>query len=150
VPELHRNNPPGISAHTILHAEDDDNEAYLLAHALSKHPGQYRLQQVQDGEVAIDYLNGHGEFADRSQHPLPSAILLDLKMPRRNGFEVLEWLRAQPGLQNLPVIVLTSSERPEDKARAFQLGATAYVAKSFDWGIVLREVDRVLGPSPRG
>jgi CheY-like chemotaxis protein len=139
-----------MSARTILHAEDDENEAFLLAHALRKHAGQYRLQQVHDGEIAIDYLTGHGEFADRFQHPLPSAILLDLKMPRRNGFEVLEWLRAQPGMQTLPVIVLTSSERPEDKARAFQLGATAYVTKSFDWASVLRELDQVLGPPQHG
>lgn len=135
---------------TILHAEDDENEAYLLAYALRKRPGNYYLQQVPDGELAIEYLTGHGEFADRRQHPLPSALLLDLKMPRRNGFEVLEWVRAQPRLGALPVIVLTSSERPEDRARALKLGATAYVTKSFDWAAVLRELDRLLKPQMPG
>jgi len=135
-----------MSLQTILHAEDDQDEAYLLARALRKWPGNYDLQQVQDGDLAIDYLSGRGEFGDRRQYPLPSVLLLDLKMPRRDGFEVLEWLRAQPGLGALPVIVVTSSERPEDRARALKLGATAYVTKSFDWATVSRELDRLLKP----
>lgn len=139
-----------MTAQTILHAEDDENEAFLLAYALRKRPGLFKLQQVGDGEVAIDYLAGHGEFADRFRHPLPSALLLDLKMPRRNGFEVLEWLRAHPGFERLPVLILTSSERPEDKARALKLGATAYLTKSFDWAGIISELERLLPPPTAG
>lgn len=76
--------------------------------------------------MAIAYLAGQEPFADRDQSPYPTVILLDLKLPRRSGFEVLEWLRAQPGLRRLPVVVLTSSGQTEDVNRAYDLGANSY------------------------
>src|SRR5205807_5891563 len=84
-------------------------------------------------EEAIEYLKGEGKFADRQEHPLPSLLLLDLNMPLRNGFEVLEWLRLQPGLRRLLVIVFTSSQLPEDVNRAFELGANSYLVKPHDF-----------------
>jgi CheY-like chemotaxis protein len=78
---------------------------------------------------AVEYLRGDGPFADREKHPLPDLLLLDLKMPRKNGFEVLEWVRQQPGLKRLPVVVLTSSMQDLDINRAYELGANTYLVK---------------------
>ena len=87
------------------------------------------LQVVRDGEEAIAYLSGAGDFADREAHPLPVIILLDLKLPRVSGFEVLEWLQNHPELADIPVVVLTSSDEQPDVAKAKQLGARSYLLK---------------------
>jgi CheY-like chemotaxis protein len=87
------------------------------------------LQTVKDGKAAKDYLAGNGPFADRDAHPLPGLVLLDLNLPYWSGFEVLEWLRQQPQLRRLPVVVFTSSSRPDDIARAYDAGANGYVVK---------------------
>lgn len=87
------------------------------------------LKVVGDGQQAIDYLAGNGVYADRRAHPLPAVILLDLKLPVISGFEVLEWLREQPGLKSLPVVVFSSSAQPEDQAKANELGAKDFVQK---------------------
>ena len=87
------------------------------------------LHFVQDGQEAIDYLGGGKNFSDRETYPLPDLLLLDLKMPRMNGFDVLDWLRKQPGLKRLLVAVLTSSDQPQDINRAYDLGANSYLLK---------------------
>ena len=130
---------------TILHAEDDPDEAFFLARTLRKQGVPLALQQVPDGQAAIEYLSGATSFRDRQKYPLPVAVLLDIKMPRKDGFDVLEWVRKQPQFRSLPVIVLTSSERPEDQRRAAALGATAYMTKGFDWSKVLEKLREVLG-----
>jgi CheY-like chemotaxis protein len=84
---------------------------------------------VDDGEKALAYLAGVPPYADRTVHPLPTLILLDLNLPLRSGFEVLAWVRAQPELRDLPVVIYSSSGRPEDRARATALGATDYLLK---------------------
>ncbi len=136
---------------TILYAEDDSNDVFLLTRAMRKLGFQNPIQHVRDGAVAISYLVGSNGFNDRAKYPLPSVLLLDLKMPVKDGFEVLEWLRSHPAFKELPVVVLSSSDLWEDKGRAQELGATAYLTKSFDWTQVFTTLHRVLrasGSSP--
>jgi len=113
----------------VLVAEDDPGDVFLLERAFASAGVPASLHFVRDGQEAIDYLGGEAAYSDRTQHPLPDLLLLDLKMPRLNGFDVLEWLRQQPGLKRLPVTVLTSSDQPQDVNRAYDLGANSYLLK---------------------
>lgn len=87
------------------------------------------LVLVCDGLEAVDYLSGKGQYADRSAHPLPALIVLDLKMPRMNGFDVLAWLAQQPDFKQIPAVVLSSSANELDINKARQLGAREYFVK---------------------
>ena len=116
----------------LLYAEDDENDVFLMQRALKKAGVARPLQVVRDGLQAIKYLAGEGEFADREQYPLPSILLVDLKMPRRSGLEVLQWVRTQEALQHLPVVVLTSSNQDRDMEAAVAGGASAYWVKPAD------------------
>jgi CheY-like chemotaxis protein len=107
----------------ILLAEDDDNDVFFMRRALQKAQIEYPLHVVPNGQQAVDYLS------DLSQHPLPSIILLDLKMPFLDGFEVLQWIGSQPALKEIPVAVLTSSAEERDRRKAAELGAKAYFVK---------------------
>jgi len=120
--------PAGV----ILYAEDEDNDVFFLEHAFKVAGSSYTLSVVTDGQQAIDYLAGEGPFADRKRHPLPVLVLLDIMMPRKTGLEVLEWIRQQPQFKLLPVLMLTSSSRPEDKDKARELGADDYHLKPSD------------------
>jgi CheY-like chemotaxis protein len=113
---------------TLL-AEDDDNDVYFFQRALEQAQIVHPLRRVTDGEEAIEYLRGEGKYANRDEFPLPTVLLLDLKMPRRNGFEVIEWVRSQPLLRRLPIVVLSSSRADPDVARAYDLGANTYLVK---------------------
>ena len=113
----------------ILLAEDDDNDVFFMRRALQKAGIEFPLQVVHDGQEALDYLNGEGKFSNREQHPLPSVLLLDLKMPFLGGFEVLTWIGSQSSLKGLPVVVLTSSAEERDRRKAAELGAKAYFVK---------------------
>lgn len=115
--------------HTILLVEDDPNDVLLIQRAFRKSNVGNPIQVVGDGEEAIAYLSGQGPYPDRERYPLPLLLLLDLKLPRKSGFEVLEWLRQQPGLKRLPVVVLTSSAETPDINRAYDLGANSYLVK---------------------
>jgi len=88
-----------------------------------------QLTAVRDGEEAIDYLLGRSRFADRKSHPFPKMMLLDLKMPRLSGFDVLDFIRNQPGLRQLPVVIFSSSDDPKDIERAYNGGANSYLCK---------------------
>ena len=114
---------------TILLVEDDANDIFLMERAFNKARLANPLKVVRDGEQAISYLLGEGVYADRAESPLPSVILLDLKMPKLSGFEVLEWLQLQPNLRQIPVVVLTSSNEIPDIERAHSLGAKSYLVK---------------------
>ncbi|MFN6519028.1 MAG: response regulator [Nostoc sp. CreGUA01] len=114
---------------TILLAEDDSDQVLLIRRALRKANLMQTLQVVSNGEAAISYLCGEGEYADRERYPLPILVLLDLKMPRKSGFEVLEWLKQQPELRRLPVIVLTTSKETTDVHKAYDLGVNSYLVK---------------------
>jgi CheY-like chemotaxis protein len=113
----------------MLLVEDDPNDILLIQRAFAKACLVNPLKVVRDGEEALNYLSGSGEFADRGRYPLPSLILLDLKLPRKSGLEILQWLRQQPNLKHIPVIVLTSSKESSDVSRAYDLGANSYLVK---------------------
>jgi len=113
----------------ILLVEDMSDDVLLLQRAFHRAALDWPIHVVQDGEAAIAYLAGSGPYADRTRYPLPALLLLDLKLPRRSGFEVLAWVRRQPGLHRLPVVVLTSSREPADITRAYDLGANSYLVK---------------------
>lgn len=113
---------------TVLYAEDDPNDIALAEVSLHERH-DVDLHFVRDGIQALNYLAGRGEFADRRIHPLPDLILLDIKMPRLSGFDVLAWLRQQPSLAATPVVIVSSSDEQWDINRAYQLGANAYVVK---------------------
>ena len=113
----------------ILLVEDNPSDVLLLQRAFRKANVTVPLQAVGDGEAAVSYLSGQEPYGDRIHHPLPVLILLDLKLPRKSGAEVLEWLRQQPILNRLPVVVLTSSKEYADINRVYDLGANAYMVK---------------------
>jgi len=116
----------------VLVAEDNEVDALIFRRAFANAGVSARLQFVPDGVEGIAYLKGEGGYADRKAHPLPHLMVLDLRMPRLNGFDVLEWLRKQPGLKRLPVTILTSSDLPMDINRAYDLGVNAYLVKPQD------------------
>ena len=113
----------------ILLVEDDENDVYFFERAAKQSEILESLKVVRDGQSAIDYLSGGGEFSDRVRFPIPCLIVLDLKMPRKTGMEVLEWLRADASLRTIPVIVFSSSAQGDDVEQAYRLGANAFVVK---------------------
>ncbi len=113
----------------ILIAEDREDDVVLMRRAFEKANVVNPLHFVRDGEEAIAYLRGEPPYANRDEFPLPDLLLLDLKMPKIDGFEVLEWMRDQPGLKALRVVVLTSSEEMGDVNRAYSLGANSFLVK---------------------
>ena len=121
-------------ASPILYVEDEETDVLLMRLALKRSGLPNPMKVAVNGLEAIHYLAGKGAFADRTQHPLPCLVLLDLNMPITNGFEVLAWIRQQPQFADLPVIVYTSSGGLNDRARATQLHATDYVVKKADVG----------------
>ena len=129
----------------ILLAEDQEDEVALIRRAFIKANLLNPLQVVPNGEEAIAYLQGEGKYSRRDEFPLPSLVLLDLKMPRKNGFEVLEWIRQQPGLRALRVVVLTSSDHIPDVNRAYQLGANSFLVKPVDFPHFVEMTDALKG-----
>jgi CheY-like chemotaxis protein len=113
----------------ILLVEDNPDDADLIAYAFRKAGIAAELRVVDDGEKAVDYLAGTGPYADRDLNPVPVLVLLDLKLPRRSGFEVLAWMRQHPSTSLLTVVVLTSSNQDADVRRAYVLGANSYLVK---------------------
>jgi CheY-like chemotaxis protein len=127
----------------ILIAEDDDNDVFLIKRALHQAQFDNPLQVVATGDEAIAYLKGEGSFSDRDKYPVPALILLDLKMPRKNGFEVLAWLRQHPEFNSLPVVVLTSSQESADINRAYALGAHSYLVKPANYLSLVDMINRL-------
>jgi CheY-like chemotaxis protein len=117
------------SLRPVLAAEDDEGDAMLLRLAFKRARIPNPLVVVHDGQEAIDYLAGNPPFADRVSHPFPAMLLLDLKMPRLNGFDVLAWWSKRSELHKLPVVVLSSSAHAADMATAKKMGAREYLVK---------------------
>ncbi len=114
---------------TILLVEDDPNDVFLLKRALKGTQIGNPLQIVTNGQEALDYLSGAAKYADRVQYPIPSLIFLDLKLPYKNGFEVLQWIRNEPTLDSSVVVILTSSSEERDIEKAYKLGARSFLIK---------------------
>ena len=129
----------------FLLVEDNPDDAFLVELEFKRSHG-CRLCIVKDGQQAIDYLRGDRPYDDRHEYPLPDLLLLDLKMPGLDGFEVLKWVRAQrdEDLALIPVIVMSSSNNAEDVRRAYKLGANLFMDKPVDWE-QFRERLRLLG-----
>lgn len=105
-----------------------------------------RLLSARDGDEAIAYLNGVGVYADRTAHPLPSLVLLDIKLPHRSGFDVLHWVRQSGGdLRQIPVVIMSSSCIDRDIQRAYDLGANAYVVKPYTYDELKTCVGQIFG-----
>ncbi len=117
------------SNYAILLVEDNPDDALLIQRAFGKAKIANPIVHVDDGDKAVAYLSGASPYDDRSKNPLPILVLLDLKLPRRSGLEVLTWLRAQAGLKRLPVVILTSSNEKSDINKAYDLGANSYLVK---------------------
>ena len=113
----------------VLIVDDSEYDALLMRTVFERAGFTQPLRFARDGEEAIAYLRGDGAYRDRRQFPLPTVVLLDLNMPRKNGFEVLAWIQQQPVLKRLRVYVLSASGRPEDIQRSYDLGAGSYLVK---------------------
>jgi two-component system, response regulator len=118
---------------TVLLVEDNPDDEALTLSAFEKSPVPHIMVVVRDGAEALDYVFSCGVHAGREPKGLPSLILLDLKLPKLSGLEVLERLRAQPLTRLVPVVVLSSSDEPGDQIKSYRLGANSYVRKSIDF-----------------
>ena len=114
---------------SVLLVDDDSNDVFFMKRAFKEVNISTPLMVAQDGQEAIEYLSGAGRFADRLLHPLPCFLILDLKMPRKTGLDVLKWLREQPVFRCLPVMIFSSSAHRYDVERAYQFGANSFVVK---------------------
>src|SRR5688500_17760555 len=114
---------------TVVIAEDNEDDSALLERALAAIACEHRVRVVHSGKEALDYLRGDGEYEDREAFPFPDVMLLDLKMPRVSGLEVLTWLSKHPECSVLPTIVFSCSAMESDIQRAYALGASAYFVK---------------------
>ena len=114
----------------LLLVDDSEDDLYLLKRALARHPDFRVVGQARDGDAAIDYLSGAGPFADRTRHPWPDLMVLDLKMPGRDGYDVLQWMSGRSPRPR--VAVFTASSLDTDKTRATELGADLFQSKSFE------------------
>lgn len=113
----------------VLLVEDDENDVLFVQRAFKQSGILNPLRVVRNGDDAVDYLGGTGAYTDRQAHPLPVFVLLDLKMPRRSGLEVLAWAKERTGLKRIPIVVLTSSKKDDDVNQAYELGANSYLVK---------------------
>ena len=139
-----------IPANAILLVEDNEDDVFLMMHALNGAGVSNPVFVVETGQQAVDYLAGTGTFQDRSRYPMPVVVFLDLKLPLMSGHEVLAWIRSQRLLESLVVVVLTSSNEPSDVRRSYSLGANSYLvkplnarqvidlAKAFNWSWLQR------------
>jgi CheY-like chemotaxis protein len=116
--------PPDIRSLRVLVVEDDDDHAELILHVLREHHRGHRVERVPDGGAAIEYLDAH-----RAPGLRPELVLLDLKLPRVGGIGVLEYIKRDPALQSIPVVVLTTSATDTDRQRAYAANANSYVVK---------------------
>jgi CheY-like chemotaxis protein len=122
---------------SVLLVEDDLNDIFLVKRAFKMAHIQNPLQVVTDGQEAIHYLRGEGKYADRRTYPLPKLIVMDIKMPRLSGFEVLQAVKGDgKPLRRIPIVIVSASDNPEDINRAYEMGANAYMVKPVDFRAV--------------
>jgi|KBSMisStaDraftv2_1062788.scaffolds.fasta_scaffold1050273_2 two-component system response regulator len=136
--QMAREYKPQPKAGSILLVEDDLGYVPLIQIAMEQAGIHNPVEVVTDGREALDYLFGRGEFSNRGLHPFPALVMLDLRLPRLNGFEVLQTMRQNSETRDVPVIVFTGSEVPQEASRAGQLGITAYMVKPFEFHDLVR------------
>lgn len=128
----------------ILIADDDPDDRLMAIDAFKENHLKNDIHFVEDGEDLMNYLRGKGKYADRSIHPLPGLILLDLNMPRKDGREALKEIKSDPELKRIPVIILTTSKAEEDIIKSYDLGVNCFITKPVTFqGLV--EVTKVIG-----
>ncbi len=132
-----------MTAKTILLVEDNQQDEMLTLRALKKVNLANHVDVARDGQQAIDYLFREGEFANRKGMDLPTVVLLDVNLPRINGLEVLERLRADPRTRLLPIVLLTSSDEERDRLRGYRNGAKSFVRKPLDFSELVETVSRL-------
>jgi CheY-like chemotaxis protein len=135
----------GLRDSAILLVEDDEEDILLLRRAFRNAHIANPLIEVRDGQSAIQYFSGEGDYADRTRYPIPFLILLDLRLPKLSGFEVIAWVRDQPQLANLIVVVLTASDHVPDVTKARDLGANSYLVKPGNFEELVQMVKRIQG-----
>jgi len=131
-----------ITIKRILLAEDSDRDTELTLNALAHHNLVNEIERVRDGAEALDYLYRRGQFSTRPNGN-PAVVLLDLKMPKVDGLEVLRQIRSDPQLNLIPVVVMTSSNEEQDVVRSYELGANAYVVKPVKFNEFVNAVKQV-------
>lgn len=132
-----------MSPPLVLYVEDEENDVFFMQIGFETAGWHHALQIAKNGLEAIDYLAGAGSFGNRAKFPLPRLILLDLNLPVRSGFEVLEWLRQQPQFRALPVVVFTASNQECDKEKALRLGANEFITKPTDMSCLSELLGRI-------
>ena len=127
----------------VLLVEDNPTDVLLIRRAFEQAKMANPVHVLTDGDAAVEYLDGTGDYADRSRFPLPILILLDLKLPRRSGLEVLAWLKDQEALRRIPVVMLTSSEQPRDVDAAYDSGVNSYLVKPVEYDSLFKMLKAV-------
>ncbi|OQP60091.1 two-component system response regulator [Niastella vici] len=124
----------------IILVEDNPDDAELALHALKKNRIANSLIHLKDGEEALDYIFCRGQYEKRNISDLPKVILLDIKMPKVDGLEVLKRIKADPGIRTIPVVLLTSSKEEKDIVESYQLGANSYIVKPVNFDSFVKAV----------
>ena len=132
-----------MSSQTILIVEDNDDDVALIRRAFKQCKISNDLKFLADGQTAVEYLAGEGQYKDRDTYPLPILILLDLKLPRKSGLEVLAWMKHESLVKRIPVVVLTSSKESKDVNRAYDLGVNSYLTKPVEFAELRTTVEQV-------
>lgn len=132
------------TTHAILLVEDNEDDVFLMQRALKKAGISNPVRVAEDGQQAIDYLAGVGKYSNRFEYPYPGVVFLDLKLPEKTGFDVLEWLQGRSDLPRPTVVVLSSSNSPRDIDRVKELGAASYAIKPPEMGL-FRQITEMFG-----
>ena len=132
-----------LTERTILLVDDSVDDTMLIRRAFKSAGFENPLQTVPSAHIALQYLRGEGSYADRAKFPFPHLLLLDHRMPGMSGWEVLEWIRKQPVLNSLPVIIFSGSDSPGDEKKATEMGATAYIAKPVSFTQFVDAIKRI-------
>lgn len=133
----------GENLRTILLIEDESADATLLLRGFEKAQVENPIIHLNNGDDALRYLAGKGEYADRNKYPLPALMLLDLKLPGTTGIQLLQWMRVQGEIKRIPVVVLTSDDNPETINAAYDLGANSYLVKPGNPAEIARMVQSI-------
>lgn len=128
----------------ILHTEDSPDDAFLIQRAIAKAAPGVKIILLSNGQQAVDYLGAAESPSSRVKSPLPDLVLLDLKLPRMSGLEVLEWMKSRPELEKIPVCILSSSSEKEDVERSERLGAQGYFTKKGNFSELTEIAQRVV------